>query len=197
MAGECGLLRFILHLPTISKSGKFVLKDLPGSGQRIDVLCRSLAACFDWGPTIWPRMNLEIVALIEDDTSLRFVNPGQNLPRGEVAWASVIQASLTGSAPDYVGVERLSLKDIVIRELGRENSALWALEETGTPLLETNRIDPSAQNSFIIGNHRGFDSDTLKIFDDHSIYRLSLGRISYLTSHCVVGLLSHLEEMIH
>lgn len=142
-------------------------------------------------------MNLEIAALIEDDTSLRFVHPGQNLPRGEVAWASVIQASLTGSEPDYVGVERLSLEDIVIRELRRENSALWALEETGTPLLETNSIDPSAQNSFIIGNHRGFDSDTLKVFDDHSIYRLSLGRISYLTSHCVVGLLSHLEEMIH
>ena len=197
MAYQHGHLRFILHLPNISKSGKFTLKDLPGSGNRIDVLCRSLAACFEWGPIKWPSMNLEMVALLEDSTSLRFVYPGKNMPIGEVAWASVIQAALRGNPPDFVKVERLSLEDAVISELGQDDTAVWALEETGILLAQGKQIDPSAQNIFIIGNHRGFDPEALKVFEDYSIYRLSLSRISYLTSHCVVAILSHLEEMIN
>ncbi|MHA2300101.1 MAG: hypothetical protein ACXACD_04015 [Candidatus Thorarchaeota archaeon] len=168
-------LRFILYFPELSENGDFHFKDLPGSGKRIDVLCRSLAACFDWGPSTLDRSGLEINALIGKTSCLRIKNPVEDVSRGEVWWAHAIRDALNGNPPRFIAVENLSLEGVVEEVLAR-GDGLWVLDEAGSSFGQGDGPSMDAQNSFIIGGYRGFDSEALTVFDDHSIYRLSLGR---------------------
>ena len=190
-------LSFILHLPGLSEDGKFHFKDLPGSGRRIDVLCRSLAACFDWGPSTLDKSELEIIALVGENSCLRVKNPDNDTAKGEVWWAHAIKDALSGNPPPFISIENASLTDAIAEFLAIDGVYLWVLEETGTTINQGNILDMNAQNIFIIGDHRGFDSEALKAFDDHSIYRLSLGSTSYLTSHCVAAIIAMYEEMVN
>ncbi len=190
-------LRFVLYFPELSDKGNFLLRDLPGSGKRIDVLCRSLAACFDWGPSILDKSNLEIIVLIGRTSCLRIGNPSNMMPRGEVWWARVIKDALSGNYYPFVSVENQSLEEVAEAILSNEKAHLWVLDDAGSSINQRNLPDMNAQNSFIIGDHKGFDSEALKVFNDHSIYRLSLGTASYLTSHCIAAIISMYEEVVH
>ncbi|MFX1264370.1 MAG: hypothetical protein ACFFH0_03265 [Promethearchaeota archaeon] len=193
MKDEKRVLRFMLILPSVPETGQFRLRDLPGSGGRVDILCRSLAACFDWGPTTWPRSMLEFVAVIADGIALRVRDPGESLPRGEVQWAETIRSALEGSNTDFVSCQRMGFSDLLV-EL--KQGHVWALEEAGTPFAEIRTMNPRDENTFIVGDHLGFDSQTQRALDDHSIYRLSIGKTSYLSSHCIAAIISKFERMV-
>ena len=184
-------------MPELSEANDFHLKDLPGSGKRIDVLCRSLAACFDWGPSTLDKSSLEITALDGEASCLRIRDPGTDMPRGEVWWARAVKDALNGEPPQFIDVENQTLENLFKEILANGGERLWVLDEAGTSILEKKDSISNAQNSFIIGGYRGFDSEALKAFNDHSIYRLSLGTTSYLTSHCIAAIISMYEEMIH
>ena len=189
------MLRFIQILPQVSSRGDFLLKDLPGSGKRIDVLCRDLAACFDWGPTSWSKTHLEVVAVIENNKILTVRNPQDQIPHGEVEWASVIRDSLRENPPTYVDVSEGVLNDL-IEKLMQQDSNLWVLDEQGTSLFDGQQIHPAAQNSFMLGDHRGFNSEAEDIISRHNIQKISLGEKSYLSSHCLAAIISEFERMV-
>ncbi|MFW9799943.1 MAG: hypothetical protein ACFFD9_05875 [Candidatus Thorarchaeota archaeon] len=197
MVNDKTILRFILVLPRIPEIGQFRLKDLPGSGGRVDILCRSLAACFDWGPATWPLSRLELVAVVGEDATLRFESPADALPRGETHWARVISSVLEGKALASVSRERKTLDELLRDILSSPNEQVWALEESGEPLEMCTDLDPRGKNSFMLGDHRGFDSAAIRAIDDHSIYRLTLGNTSYPTSHCVAAIISRFEGLVN
>ncbi|MGQ4910866.1 MAG: hypothetical protein ACP6KW_01730 [Candidatus Thorarchaeota archaeon] len=190
------LLRFIQILPSVPSSGKFILKDLPGSGGRIDLLCRDLAACFDWGPEEWPVDRIELTALIEDQVALTIRNPESGVPKGEVAWAKLVQEALHGDPPSFIHVERMNLDDLLTKMLNQKNSHLYVLHEEGVPLESVEMPIEGFQNSFMLGDHRGFDSQTEERIDRYGLKRLSLGRRSYLSSHCIAVIISEFERLI-
>ena len=192
---ESTMLRFIQILPQVSSKGDFLLKDLPGSGKRIDVLCRDLAACFSWGPISWPRSSLELIAVLGNTKILTFSDPQDKAPSGEVGWASVIRDSLKENPPQYVDVSEGTLDDVITRLTQAEDSKLWMLDEQGTNMLDTQVVHPVAQNSFMLGDHRGFDSETESTISQHNIQRISLGKKSYLSSHCLAAIISEFERM--
>jgi tRNA (pseudouridine54-N1)-methyltransferase len=194
---ESTMLRFIQMLPQASPEGDFLLKDLPGSGKRIDILCRDLAACFDWAPLSWSKTQLAIIAVVGNKRTLTFRNPKEQIPSGEVGWASIIRESLRGTPPSYVEVSEETLDDVVQKLKQSKRSNLWVLDEEGVLLSEFPNIDLSTQNSFMLGDHRGFDSETERTLSQHKIPRLSLGKKSYLSSHCLASLISEFERVNH
>jgi len=191
---ESTMLRFIQLLPQVSPKADFLLKDLPGSGNRIDVLCRVLAACFDWGPISWSLSKLEVIAVIGSSKSLTFSTPNEQSPKGEVGWASVIRESLKGTPPSYVTALDEKLEDIVKRLKHSERSSIWVLDEAGTSLYGIKTIDVNTQNSFMLGDHRGFDSESERIISEYNIQRISLGKKSYLSSHCLAAIIAEFER---
>jgi len=193
---ESAMLRFIQILPQVSPKGDFLLKDLPGSGKRIDVLCRDLAACFSWGPISWPISSLELIAVVGNTKILTFSDPQDDAPSGEVGWASVIRDSLKENPPQYVDVSDGTLEDVIRRLNQSGDSNLWVLDEEGVNLLDIEIIHPVAQNSFILGDHRGFDSEAEGIISQYNIQRISLGGKSYLSSHCLAAIISEFERMV-
>ena len=190
------MLRFIQLLPQATPKADFLLKDLPGSGKRIDVLCRVFAACFDWGPISWPKSKLEVIAVVGNTKSLTVRTPKEKTPKGEVEWASVIRESLRGNPPNYVVVSNETLEDIVKRLKHYEKSSLWVLEEDGVDLAEIETFDQNTQNSFMLGDHSGFDSEAERVISQYEIQRISLGKKSYLSSHCLTAIISEFERKI-
>ncbi len=160
------------------------------------MLCRDLAACFDWGPVSWSKSSLEIIAVIANTKILTFSDPKNQLPHGEVGWASVLKDSLRKNPPTYVDVSDGTLEDLVNRLLQIEGSNLWVLDEQGISLSDYQKILPYAQNSFILGDHRGFDSEAEGIISRFNIQRISLGGKSYLSSHCLAAIISEFERMV-
>ncbi len=186
------LLRFVQLLPNVPIDGTFSLRDLPGSGKRIDILCRDLAACFDWGPSIWPLQHLQVLAILGEVLTLRFSCP-QALPVGETEWARVISNAIRGIPPEYVRVEKKDTRQ-VIEDLIKTDNVI-VLDEQGTDITEA-QIRQHTQNSFIIGDHRGFDVSTERILKEYELPRISLGTMSYLSSHCIGTIISYFERMI-
>ncbi len=188
------ILRFIQLLPQVSLKGDFILKDLPGSGKRIDVLCRDLAACFSWGPKTWPKTCLELIAIIADTTILTFHHPGDETPQNEVGWASVIQDSLMEQPPEWVTVSNGSVEEKIKDYCNPPESSLWVLDENGLHISEFETNQENTQNSFMLGDHRGFSSQTESLITKYALPRVSLGKKSYLSSHCVASIISEFER---
>jgi tRNA (pseudouridine54-N1)-methyltransferase len=189
------LLRFIQLLLDGPRDGRFILKDLPGSGKRIDLLCRDLAACFDWGPDQWPRNALELIVLLPEDVALLFHHPGGRIPVGERAWAEEIQSVLDGNDSDLIEKQSVDTKELLRSLLAEENSSLWVLEESGPDIRSITNLDVEAQNSFILGDHQGFGKDILHMISQLDISPISLGPHSYLSSHCIASVISEMEGM--
>jgi tRNA (pseudouridine54-N1)-methyltransferase len=194
MQPESTMLRFIQLLPNASTLGDFLLKDLPGSGKRVDILCRDLAACFSWGPTTWPKENLEFVAIIANSQILTFENPSTEIPQSEVEWASVIRDALREQTTNYVKVTEGSVEDSIQKYNNPPKSKLWVLEETGSHISAITSDDSVTQNSFMLGDHKGFELQTEELLSRYSLPRVSLGKKSYLSSHCVASIISEFER---
>jgi tRNA (pseudouridine54-N1)-methyltransferase len=188
------MLRFIQILPNASVSGDFILKDLPGSGKRIDVLCRVLAASFEWGPYDLERSQIEVIAIIGNSVILRFGYPKENIPSGEKAWAQVIKESLKGNPPDFVLVSEGNLESVIMEINSPPKSNLWVLHEEGAQFDMSKSQNSMTENSFMLGNHRGFNSHAEELISKHALQKVSLGNTSYLSSHCVARIISEFER---
>ena len=194
MTVKSDILRFIMILPNVATTDNFLLKDLPGSGKRIDILCRSLQACFEWGPKTWNKNNLEFVAILGDRISLTFRNPSHK-PQGEVGWARVIQEVLRNKRHDFVEYKNEDLESLVKRILALENSNLWILEEQGIEFQTISEKISGSQNSFMLGDNRGFNSSAYEVKRKYELNSISLGNTSYLGSHCIALVIAHLEKV--
>lgn len=194
MQQDSAMLRFIQLLPQVSPKGDFILRDLPGSGKRIDVLCRDLAACFSWGPITWPKASLELIAIIADTAILTFRYPGDETPQNEVEWASVIIDSLREQPPECVTVSKGSVEEKIKEYCNPPESTLWVLDQNGLHISEFETNQENTQNSFMLGDHRGFNSQTESLITGYALPRVSLGKKSYLSSHCVASIISEFER---
>jgi tRNA (pseudouridine54-N1)-methyltransferase len=188
------LLRFIQILPNVSPSGDFILKDLPGSGKRIDVLCRVLSSSFEWASNTWQKEALEVIAVIGDSVILRFQFPLEDLPSGEKAWAQVLKDSLKGNPPDWVQQSEGNLENVIREFDSSPSSNLWLLHEEGEEINLKEIAISGSDNSFMLGDHRGFNSQTEELISKFALRKVSLGDISYLSSHCVARIISEFER---
>ncbi|MFW9918486.1 MAG: hypothetical protein ACFFED_02735 [Candidatus Thorarchaeota archaeon] len=193
MANSTGL-RFIMVLPEIQSDGNFLLKDLPGSGKRIDILCRSLAACFDWAAPVGSTRCLELVAILSDNVILHFTAPDRCEEKGETWWASAIQLALREKEPpDFITITRISLEEYLLKILDDDNRVI-VLEEDGEHL-DTHLLERASQYSFMLGNHEGFDENTTEVIRKLRLPSVSLGAYSYLGSHCIAIVVSAFERL--
>ncbi len=188
------LLRFIQVLPNADADGNFSLKDLPGSGGRIDVLCRGLAACFDWGTETWSKDNLELIAILRANRILRFRCPVQQC-RSERTWAEMTKRAMKGFTVEGIEAQEGSLETCIEETEALAGSRMWVLERTGVDRSVLKDAVDSSQNTFIIGDHLGFDDRAQRVFADHGVTKVSLGSTDYLSSHCIATVISEIERL--
>lgn len=194
MASSTVSFRFIHVFSSIPAKPDFHLKDLPGSGNRIDILCRGLAACFDWAPELIRKENIQYYAVLSDEITLKFAYTPDCIGRGETWWASIIQQVLQGENVDFCHKMDWDLEK-TMKSTIQEGFNLYVLDENGIPLDNALQQSNSSQNSFMLGDHRGFALDAQELLDEMDVQQVSLGEKSYLGSHCVAQVVSNHERI--
>jgi len=139
------------------------------------------------------KEQIEVVAVIGNSVILRFRLP-EDLPSGEKAWAQVLKESLKGNPPDYVHVSEGNLENVIREFNDSASSNLWLLHEEGEELSLQEIASSGSDNSFMLGDHRGFNSQTEELISKFALRKVSLGDISYLSSHCVARIISEFER---
>jgi tRNA (pseudouridine54-N1)-methyltransferase len=185
-------LRFLLDFPHMPTNGDFLLRDLPGSGNRVDVLCRCLSACFGWASSTISSNEIEFRAVLSDELTLRFHRPEKAEDMGETDWARDIREGLKGTPPEYISIGDLDFEQNLQQLVNDLPTGVWLLHENSENSIKT--WNPASQNSFILGDHKGFDSHSLKRVRECGIPDLSIGPLPYLGSHCIATVIAEAER---
>ena len=197
-----GIRHFLVKLRTVpTDSSKINLKDLPGSG-RTDVLCRIVNASFWLSWNI--RKNVELHTILggppQPPIYLRF--EGRRLKKlspDERSIACFIKKVLERfsegkevEASPGIFVSKCDIDD-VISKLHKRGLTLYLLDESGVDVSEVHLKEDSV---FILGDHLGFSERDLELIEKYNPIKISLGKLKYTTSHCIVIMNYLLDRMI-
>ena len=180
---------FILFSRKGITSSDFSINDLPGSGGRMDLVCRCINSALWLSHKLRRDARIFVVlngspappvTILFEGSGLRRVSPDE---RNIGAW---IKKSLDGKAKNKewikvqegISVSKKSFQDL-LKEL---NGNFYVLHEKGTFMREVKiKEDPI----FILGDHVGLPQKEEKFALRFNAEKISLGDVSYLASQCI------------
>ncbi len=176
--------RFVILGHKVPLDGGFTLNDLPGSGGRIDVLCRAIGASLFISHGM--RRDVETVLLIQNAIQIRI--PGdrvRHLNPDERSTAALLQRALQGASPDEAQTtpglfaSPFTLQQCLDR-LYQLDAKPVVLHEHGIPF-ESFRVPEHP--AFILSDHLDFTEEEEGTLAD--LERVSLGPTPLHTSQCI------------
>lgn len=190
--------RFLIIGHTAASAPGFSLKDLAGTGGRLDILARAMPAAFLVSHGLRPDVELTTLhlgppspakAVRMRSADLRHLNPDER--QSALLLEKALSASTTGpvwqpSTPG-VAVARLALPEL-LDDLGGD---IVVLAEDGEDIA-TARLP--ADPVFVLGDHLGFTPEEESLLSARAKARVSLGPMSLQADQCVVVLHNHLDR---
>lgn len=188
--------RFVVVGHKAASAPGFSLKDLAGTGGRLDVLVRCVPAGLLVSHGL--RADVELVTLHLGPPSapkavrwrsgtLRHLNPDERTTA--TLFEKALGAATTGPVwqPSTPGVDvaRLGLEDV----LGE--GPLVMLHESGVDIAEASVPQGS---TFVLGDHLGFTPEEDALLAARGALRVSLGPVSLQADQCLVVLHNHLDR---
>ncbi|RZN57679.1 MAG: tRNA (pseudouridine(54)-N(1))-methyltransferase TrmY [Candidatus Methanomethylicota archaeon] len=171
---------FIIKASEARTSPDFSLKSL--SMYRMDLIARCIIAAFSKPSGIRKNVVLHIVLEGPPNPPITVSINGEELefmPISEIKAAEIVYNALANKPNKGVYVRRKSFSEVVMENL---NNEIFYLHENGTDI---NNIKITRNPIFILGDHKGIDKESEKFLDKIGVRRVSLGPISYLSSHCI------------
>ena len=185
---------FILRASKAVTSPEFNLNDLPGSGGRMDLVCRCISSAL-WvsndlrrdtrifitfeGPTNPPK------TIVFDGYSLKGVNPDERNIASHIKKALRIGLNLQLNQEIEVSpgikIAKRSFESI-IKEKSKKMQLLY-LHPEGKDIKD---IKIERDVAFILGDHVGIPKKTERLIERVKAERVSLGKRVYLASHAIV-----------
>lgn len=176
--------RFVVLAHKVPTSGEFSLNDLPGTGGRVDVLCRAVGAALFISHGM--RTDTEITLLVQNAVQIRISGDRvKRLNPDERSTAAILQLALRGAAAEEVettpGVvaSQSSLSQVLDRLYQLEAHPV-VLHEKGVPVDE---YALPADSAFILSDHEDFSNEDEASLAD--VPRVSLGPMALHTSQCI------------
>ncbi|WEU40557.1 MAG: hypothetical protein OdinLCB4_001100 [Candidatus Odinarchaeum yellowstonii] len=166
----------------------FNIKNIPGTGNRIDVILRSILAVLN--SNYYAYLKPQIVIVFEKYFSRAktlFITPSSNLNiENEFSAALLFKKLLkTGfepsGLPENIVVESLSFIE-VIQSL-KPIKKLYYMHRAGQPL--SNNLLQNGNAGFILGDSEGLTENQEFFLETLGVGKLSLGPVEYLTSQCI------------
>lgn len=187
--------RFLVIGHTAASAPGFSLKDLSGTGGRIDILARCMPAAFLVSHGLRPDIELTTLHLgpPAPGKAIRMRSQGmQHLNPDERTSALLLERALgaatTGPVwqPSTPGitVARASLADLL-------DGPVVVLAEDGVDIA-TATIPEDAL--FVLGDHLGFTPEEEAMLAERAVARLSLGPVSLQADQCVTVLHNQLDR---
>ncbi len=177
-------LFFVIDATEAQVDSSVSLKDVIGTGHRLDVICRDLVAAFWWGDRL--VRNVIVFVTFKHQPVLK-VDGTQLLeplvPRTELGFARLLKEIYVNDAhiPGICKINQTIAE--IIRDLQKTGIEVWWLEEGGQDLREVS-LRPQIPMAYIIGDHRGVSKEFTAEFAG-TLPRLSLSPKSYLGSTCI------------
>ncbi len=175
---------FVIDATEATVDASLSLKDVIGTGHRLDVICRDLVAAFWWGSSLLRHVTTFIAfkhqpALQVEGNLL----PEPIVPKTELGFARLLKEIYVNDAsvPGF----HLIHKPVgqIVQDLMDNGIHIWWLEEGGQDL-KTVSLTSRTNEAFIIGDHNGVSEEFTTRFGE-SLPRLSIGPKSYLGSNCI------------
>jgi tRNA (pseudouridine54-N1)-methyltransferase len=195
---------FLLKANETCTSSDFRLNDLPGSSGRLDVVCRCIiASLLETGKI---RDDTVFIAMLEGkpDPPIRLKLEGlrlQTLSPSEIGIASMIKQALKvhleksqkHNVPNWLGasIEKKSFTETLDSELA--SGELHYLHEEGEDIRNVD-INLAKDNIFVVGSNKGLSAEDEEILDSHNAKRISVGPLSYLSSHVITLVQEELDR---
>lgn len=195
-------LTVLLDAARCRTADDFLVRDVPGTSGRLDVVCRVLAATFHtaskWSPF------LEFLAVLGGPPNppllLRVSDvPDEVIPEGELALAVILKGLLrlyrTAGKGQLAAWPQFSLSrqgfEETLRQVVKDGAQVCYLVERGTPLesLEFNLAKPLV---FVLGDDRGLPLEHEALLSRCPAKEVAIGKQSLLGSHVVTLLLLEL-----
>jgi tRNA (pseudouridine54-N1)-methyltransferase len=179
--------QFVVCGHEVPTSPDFSLDDLPGTGGRLDLLCRCVNAGLFTSHGIRETARVHLVHRDEvtvrfDGATARNLNPDERSTAARVRDALDSKADAIGHQPADVspGVElyRMGL-DATLDSLDGE---IVHLHEDGQPATD---VEPPENPIFVLSDHRDFTTDERDVLGERADYRLRLGPEAIHADHSV------------
>ncbi|MCC6018741.1 MAG: tRNA (pseudouridine(54)-N(1))-methyltransferase TrmY [Candidatus Verstraetearchaeota archaeon] len=178
---------FIVKSSTAFTAPIFNIRSLAGSSGRLDVICRCILNAFFIDRDVF-RRNVVFYGVLEGppDPPKTIVVDGfsiDNMVLDEVWVANVISNLMSGGSFKGFNILRMNFSSLV-NSIRVSGAKLIYLHENGVPIDDYN-FEIGFDYCFILGDQIGLDRDSEKLLDSMGVPRVSLGRISYLSSQCI------------
>ncbi|MEA1993803.1 MAG: tRNA (pseudouridine(54)-N(1))-methyltransferase TrmY [Euryarchaeota archaeon] len=154
----------------------FLLKDLPGSGRRVDILCRCINSAFCLSHDIRRDVTLHLCFA---GKTLKFVGSElKHLTPDERGIAILIRKALDGSPTPGVYVSEQSFEDLVAMHEGR----VVYLNEHGEDIAT---VPLNSEMCFVLAGHKGFNEGD-QAFLEKIGQKVSLSPKILHVDHCII-----------
>lgn len=191
--------RFVVIGHKAASAPGFSVKDLAGTGGRLDILVRCVGAAFLVSHGL--REDVELVtlhlgppaapkAVRMRSGSLKHVNPDERTTA--LLFEKALGTPTTGPVwqPSTPGVSVAVMPlDELLGELG--DRPLVLLSEDGADVATA---DIPADATFVLGDHLGFTPEEEALLAPRAAARVSLGPVSLQADQCIVVLHNHLDR---
>ena len=188
--------RFLVVGHKAASAPGFSLKDLAGTGGRIDVLVRCVPAALLVSHGL--REDVELVTLHlgppAPPKAVRFRSRGmRHLNPDERSTASLLEKALGAPTTGPVWQPSTPGIDVAILGLGDAlgDGPLEVLHEEGEDVA-TAPVPSGA--TFVLGDHLGFTPEEEALLEARGASRVSLGPVSLQADQCLVALHNHLDR---
>jgi len=171
------------------------LRSLSSLTGRLDVIIRSLLAALTWREGV--RRNVSFYAVLNGPPKppLTVEVNGyaiKRLPLSEVDVAKLIYRCVKEEV-EGVKVKRIGLKDVLISLKDRGYTLIY-LKEEGRDV-NGYRFEADGKYCFIVGDQIGLRRPEEEILEKVGVTKLSIGPLSYLSSHCIIYLNALLDRV--
>lgn len=190
--------RFLVLGHTAASGPGFSLKDLAGTGGRLDILARCIGAAFLTSHGIRPDVELYTLHLGPplapkvvrmQSATLKHANPDERT--SAMLLEKALGAPTTGPvwAPSTPGmsVARVGLSELLASVPG----SVVVLREDGDDVASAQLPDDAL---FVLGDHLGFTAEEEAELAKRAVARVSLGPVSLQADQCIVVLHNHLDR---
>ncbi|MCD6503355.1 MAG: tRNA (pseudouridine(54)-N(1))-methyltransferase TrmY [Euryarchaeota archaeon] len=199
------LRAFVIILHKARTDSDFKLEDLPGSGGRMDILCRFLVASLltshgirrdtiAYAVLLGPPKPPVAIKVLGD--KVKYLNPDERSTGALIRNALIKMEKYNSEGTSWkkaspgIFFKKANITDI-LEELKREGFNIYYLKEDGKDIRSTDITLPSA---FVLSDHVDLTQEEEKDVMKYSHEVLSLGPISLYSEHCVVIIHNELDR---
>ena len=199
-------LTILLDAPRARTTDEFLLRDLPGTSGRLDVVCRVLISAYRSVPSFAPNIKFLTIFGGPPSPPLQLLVEGlqpNQIPESELACAIILKTLLllhrtknqrTHDEWSSFHLQPKSFQDTLDEVIQPSTQCLYLVEE-GTPLEEVtlNLEDPIV---LVLGDDQGLTPEHETLMLRHSVQEVSMGTRSLLGSQVISLFLFELEDRL-